>query len=188
MHSSCRQRHSTAIESHDDRHTSPVPLCEAIEDQTPERPKPRVKDDKTAQKGAREIAFRHLRNSLEPLRKAAKAALVALEDTSEITGLSKRALLEAIRTEFLDWDKYLADMGQVHDLLSAIGAETSIEMLLLVEDPLSTPAEREELHKDQGYFAFVLGTPYNENPYSAMSMAGSMWQLGWKQAREGFND
>lgn len=106
-----------------------------------------------------------------------------MEDAEGI-GIDPTIMLEAIRTEYADWSTYLDKMGKVQQLLLASGCATRLDMLIMVDDPISTEEQRANLEKDQGYLAFVLGRHIRDCPYPPSAPAATSWRQGYLDAKD----
>lgn len=132
-------------------------------------------------------AFAGVRVSLEKLRRAALDAVAAV-GKAEAEGLSLDAILEAVRMDAADWTEKLPLMKTAHDLLSAVGARTRLDMVVLIDDPIATDAEMIKYEKEQGILAYHIGQKISECPYAPSDPASSTWRQGWLEAKDARND
>lgn len=131
-------------------------------------------------------AFAGVRVALEKLRRVALDAVAQVAKAEE-AGVSLDAVLEAVRMDAVDWNQKLPLMKTAHDLLSAVGARTRLDMVVLIDDPIATDDEMIRYEVDQGVLAFHLGQKISECPYPPSDPASATWRQGWLEAKDGGN-
>lgn len=132
-------------------------------------------------------AFAVVRVALERLRLAALDAVSAVQD-AEAVGVAQDTVLAAVKLDAEDWPAKLSLLKTCHDLLSAVGARTRLDSVIMVDDPLATDKEMAKYEFDQGFLAYHMGQPVNSCPYRPDQPAASSWREGWLEAKHAGND
>ncbi len=127
---------------------------------------------------------RTLRVALDKLR-TASIELVAWMQTMEMAGADVDALLEALRLEYADWQRSIAQMNTVSNILNAMGASVRVDAVILTDQPLSDFEDRKAWAHDAGRVSFLAGRFLKDNPYKAGTPDALQWRLGWISGREG---
>jgi len=130
---------------------------------------------------AKRAAYRGVHVALENLRLAAKAALEQVEAAKRF-GVCHKDVTNAMRLEHTDWDKYIPDMQIASELLEATGARTSLDMLVLVDEPIGSIQDKYKDALQQGYFDKVIGKKIEDGAYLPGSPLYDSYIQGHKKA------
>lgn len=166
---------------------SALSLAKVKSPDTPELATIAGSNDTRASLNRETLAFRHAYTAAEKLRIAARDAINTLE-LCEAAGLSRETVLLALKTEYMDWQDHFDRVQRVSDLLSAVGARTSFDMVTVIDDPIATNCQLAHFHFDQGYLACTIGKAIDENPFSDDCDAHKEWNSGFEAAEHILED
>lgn len=103
-------------------------------------------------------------------------------EAADQAGLSRDIVIEAIRMETENLDARFQTIREAGELLRAIGSPTSLDMAMVVSDPIGKPKDRAALEMDQGQYARFINQLRRDNPYSRGSHSHANWDAGWIEA------
>lgn len=105
---------------------------------------------------------------------------------AEAAGISRQAIVEAIRKNFLELQIHYDVALEASELLDAIGAPVQFDVLRLDEAPISNEAMRRQTAIEDGYYAFNLEQAISANPFGTnQQYLRNAWRKGWNMAAAG---
>ena len=127
----------------------------------------------------------HMRRILIRAEKARAACLELRGVVSEAErhGMSREAITRALSELVGDWQGAYTALAETNDLLIAIRAPVSYDLVVLNELPLVKGPEMEKSAFDDGYFAHINGKPASDCPHGP-GVNRKRWRNGWFKAEQ----